>query len=141
MKRKTNLYQNIYQLENIKKIFQEVCKNTKNKKKVEEYKQLKCVHIYQIYQILKQREYKMSPYNIFTIYEPKERRIVSQNLQDKIINHLVARFILYPAILPCLLNINVASRKGLGTSKGIEMAQKYRNICKRKYRKILYIKM
>ena len=28
----------------------------------------------------------LGPVNIFTIYEPKERRIVSQNVQDKIVN-------------------------------------------------------
>lgn len=38
MKRKTNLYANIYQFQNIMDVFNEVCKNTRNKKKVEEYK-------------------------------------------------------------------------------------------------------
>ena len=32
-------------------------------------------------------------------------------MQDKIVNHLVARYILYPALIPCLLDFNVASRK------------------------------
>lgn len=32
-------------------------------------------------------------------------------MQDKIVNHLVARYILYPALIPCLLDVNVASRK------------------------------
>lgn len=63
-------------------------------------------------------------YNKFIIYEPKERLIVSQNIQDKIVNHLVARHILYPAILPCLLDVNVASRKNMGTSKGLEISNK-----------------
>ena len=112
MKRKSNLYEYIYKLENIEKVFEEVCKNTKNKKKIEEYRELKCAHIYHIYKILKNREYTPGKYNVFTIYEPKKRTIVSQEIEAKIINHLVARYILYPAILPCLLDINVASRKG-----------------------------
>ncbi len=141
MKRKTNLYANIYQFQNIMDVFNEVCKNTRNKKKVEEYKQLKCTHIYQIYNMLKKKEYKVGQYHVFTIYEPKQRRIVSQELEDKIVNHLVARYILYPAILPCLLDVNVASRKDLGTQKGIELAMQYRQTCNIKYRKILYFKM
>ena len=42
-------------------------------------------------------------------------------MQDKIVNHLVARYILYPALIPipCLLDINVASRKNMGASKGL----------------------
>lgn len=58
-------------------------------------------------------------HNKFIIYEPKERQIVSQNMQDKIVNHLVARYILYPALIPCLLDVNVASRKNMGASKGL----------------------
>ena len=59
--------------------------------------------------------------------------ISSQNSEDKIINHLVARHILYPAILPCLLDINVASRKNMGTSKGLELANTFHRKCKVKY--------
>ncbi len=81
-----------------------------------------------------------SPYNTFTIYEPKERKIVSQNMQDKVINHLVARYILYPVILPCLLDVNVASRKGLGTSEGIRLVNKFHTLCKIKYQKYYILK-
>lgn len=42
------------------------------------------------------------------IHEPKKRRIVSQPIHDKVINHLVIRHILYPALLPCLIPENVA---------------------------------
>ena len=76
---------------------------------------------------------KLVDYNKFIIYEPKRREIVSQGVQDKIINHLVARHILYPAILPCLLDVNVASRKDMGTSRGLELALKFHNKCKIKY--------
>ncbi len=61
-------------------------------------------------------------------------------MQDKIINHLIARYILYPAILPCLLDVNVASRKGLGTHQGLILAQKFHNICNIKYTKYYILK-
>ena len=38
MKRKGNLYQEIYKFENIVNAFNEVCRNTKNKKKVAKFK-------------------------------------------------------------------------------------------------------
>lgn len=140
MKRKGNLYQNLYKFENIQSAFNEVCKNTKNKKKVARFKEYKCIYISRIYDILQTKTYRPGPYNVFTIYEPKKRRIVSQNMQDKVINHLVARHILYPALLPCLLDVNVASRKGLGTSEGIRLAMNFHRICKVKYKTYYILK-
>ncbi len=114
MKRKNNLYDNMYKLENIETVINEICKNTKNKKRVERYKEFKCANIYDVYNTLKNREYKPGKLNVFEIYEPKKRRIVSQEMKDKLINHLVARYILYLSILPCLIDANVASRKNMG---------------------------
>lgn len=133
MKRKSNLYENIYKMENIQVAFNEVCRNTKNKRKVANYKQYKCIYISRICNILKNKSYKVGPYNIFTIYEPKERRIVSQNLQDKIINHIVSRYILYPALMSCLIPENVASIKDRGTKEGLRLARLYHQKCKIKY--------
>lgn len=39
MKRKGNLYQNIYNFDNIVNAYNEVCRNTKNKRKVEYFKE------------------------------------------------------------------------------------------------------
>lgn len=140
MKRKGNLYQDICKFENIEAAYNEVCKNTRNKKRVANFKEYKCIYISRIHEILVNKQYKPGPYNVFTIYEPKERRIVSQNMQDKLINHLVARNILYPAILPCLLDINVASRLGFGTSAGLNYAMEFRRICKVKYKTYYILK-
>ncbi len=140
MKRKGNLYPEIYKFENIVSAFNEVCRNTKNKRKVEYFKEYKCTYISRIYHILKSKTYTPGPYNVFTIYEPKERRIVSQNMQDKVINHLVSRFILYPALLPCLLDVNVASRKGLGTKEGLRLFMNFHRICKMKYKTYYVLK-
>ena len=140
MKRMGNLYQNICQMENIKSAYNEVCKNTNNKRRVENLREYKSIYISRIHDILINKNYVVGPYNVFTIYEPKERLIVSQNVQDKIINHLVSRFILYPAILPCLLDVNVASRKDMGTSRGLELAQEFHRKCKIKYKEYYILK-
>lgn len=140
MKRKGNLYENTYKFENILSAFNEVCRNTKNKRKVANYKEYKSIYISRVYNVLSTNSYVVGPYNIFTIYEPKKRRIVSQSMHDKIINHLVSRHILYPAIIPCLIDANVASRTGLGTRKGIELAINFHNACKLKYGKYYILK-
>lgn len=140
MKRKGYLYENIYDFNNIEAAYDEVCRNTKNKRKVGYFKEYKCVYISRIHKMLKDENYIVGPYNIFKIYEPKERRIVSQSMQDKIVNHLVARFILYPALLPCLLDFNVASIKNKGMRYGLELYQKYRNYYSSKYKTYYILK-
>lgn len=120
-------------MENIQKAFDEVYRNTKNKRKVRNYREYKCIYISRIYNILKDRRYTVGKYNVFTIYEPKERRIVSQGLQDKIINHLVSRYILYPALLPCLIPSNVASIEGKGSKLGLQYKREFERKCKIKY--------
>ena len=140
MKRKNNLYENTYKFENILAAFDEVCQNTKNKKKVASYKEYKSIYISRVYNVLSQCTYVVGPYNVFTIYEPKARRIVSQKMHDKIINHLISRHILYPALMPCLIDTNVASRKNLGTQKGIELATKFHRACKIQYGKYYILK-
>ena len=140
MKRKNNLYTQICDLNNILSAYNEVVKNTNNKRRVENLRQNKLSYVFRVYNILKNKSYIVGPYNSFKIYEPKERLIVSQNIIDKIINHLVARYILYPAILPCLLDINVASRKNMGTSLGLKLQCDYTKKCKIKYKNYYILK-
>lgn len=140
MKRFNDLYKNIYDIDNIKIAFNEICQNTRNKRKVEHFKEYKCIYISRIHNILKNKEYVVGPYNQFVIYEPKKRDIVSQSMQDKLVNHLVARNILYPVILPCLIDANVASRKNMGTSKGLSLALEFHRKCKVKYKDYYILK-
>ena len=140
MKRMGNLYPSIYDFDNIICAYDEVCRNTKSKSKVSNLKEYKSVYISRVHNILKEKRYVVGSYNKFTIYDPKKRLIVSQNVQDKIINHLVARFILYPSILPCLIDANVASRKDMGTKRGLELINKFKRDCKIRYNKYYILK-
>ena len=133
MKRYHHLYENIYNINNIIACFNEVCKNTNNKEKKEKFKSYKCIYIYRIYNDLKNRIYHTHPFHEFYIYDPKKRRIISQDMYDKVINHLVSRYILYPAIIPCLIDSNCASRPNKGTSYALKLYKKYNKIMNTKY--------
>ena len=99
------------------------------------------VHLFLLFiKLLRTKNTFHGPYNVFTIYEPKERRIVSQKMRDKIINHLISRHILYPALLPCLISTNVASRKNLGTNEGLRLAKEFHRICSVKYKNYYILK-
>ena len=140
MKRKNNLYNEMCKIENINKVFDEICRNTKNKRKVQRFKEYRSINVTRIYNILNERKYVPGPYNKFTIYEPKKRDVVSQNMFDKAVNHLVSRCILMPSLISCLIDTNVASRVGMGTGKGIESYQNFKRICDVKYKNYYILK-
>ena len=140
MKRKNNLYQYACEMGNIMQAFDEVCRNTKNKRKVRKYKEYKCIYISRIHDIMVNKTYEVGPYTVFKIYEPKERRIVSQNLQDKIINHLVSRQILYPALNHCLIPENLAIIKDRWTKEGLRLEKSFIRKCNIKYKDYYILK-
>lgn len=140
MKRFSNLYENTYKPENIRACYYEVMHNTRNKRQVHQLQKNADKVLHNIYEELKDEKYVVGKYNIFVIYEPKQRVIVSQGMKDKIVNHLIAREILYPAILPCLVPYNVASRPGMGTRKALEYMDRYRKEFSKKYGKYYILK-
>ena len=128
MKKKNNLYYSICNLNNIRYIYDnKVKKNTKNKKKVLSFDNYYMENIFLIREHLKKELYEPGTYNIFFVKEPKIRVVMSQNMYDKVINHLVSYYILRPAILPCLIEQNVATREGKGTDYGIKLMKRYLN--------------
>ena len=77
-------------------------------------------------------------YNIFLIKDPKYRVIMSQNIYDKVINHYIAKYILDSKLSKYLDNRNVATRKNMGSSYGIDLLLKYIEKLKRK-NQVFYI--
>lgn len=125
----------IVKLKDLKVIYEEeIRKNVKNKRKILEFEKNKFEYLVDIKNILERGDYKGGKYNIFLIYKPKVRVIMSQNIYDKIINHYVARFILLPKLEEYLSDRNTATRRGMGSSyaihylkKDIEYFKKYDN--------------
>ena len=94
MKRINNLYSACYDLDNIIDMTDRVLKRVRNKKKVYNFSLYKSEHIINIKNRLESRNLNLSKYNVFLITDPKCRIVASQNIEDKIINHLVAEYIL-----------------------------------------------
>lgn len=93
-----------------------------------------------IYNTLKDEAYHHQKYHIFIIKEPKYRLIMSETMPDKIVNHLVSTYFLFPLIDPLLLPMNVATRPLMGSSKGIYYVKKYINKMKENHEKIYVLK-
>ena len=58
MKRKGILYPEIYNLKNIFYVFNEICRNTRNKRKVARFKEYKSIYISRVYNTLISKTYK-----------------------------------------------------------------------------------
>lgn len=133
MKRIGNIYNNILDIKVINDIYRKQVKvNTKNKKKLEVFENNYVSNITYIKNILESKSYKPSKYNIFIIKEPKVRVIMSQNIIDKIINHIVSKYFLIDIFDRMLIEENIATRKNKGTKEGIKLIKKYLNNIKDK---------
>lgn len=121
-------YDCIVDYKKIEWAYHKITTTTKHRRKLISFELCKFTNFVYIYSILKNKKYTHGRYNIFLISIPKHRVIMSENLLDKIVNHLVSEFVLFPAVEPYLLNINVATRPEMGLDKGIFYVKKYLNL-------------
>ena len=141
MKRLNNIYDNVYNLDNIIKMTDKVCSKVRNKDKVNKFETYKSEHIINIYNRLKNRDLRLEKYNIFMITDPKCRIVMAQEIEDKIINHLVAKYFLVDVFENRFVNTMIATRIGKGTHYGIRMIKKYINEMKDKYDNFYVLKI
>lgn len=125
MKRVGNLYNKITDINVIMNVYEDMKKNVKNKRKIAKFEEYYTYNIITTQNILVSKKYKFIKYNIFLIKEPKYRIVMSQNIGDKLINHLVARFFLVNILDKSLINMNVATRINKGTLFGIKALKQY----------------
>lgn len=141
MKRKYQIsYNDLLDLEKIATIYHTIKINTKHKEKILRFEIYLTSNFINIYNILKNKNYVHSRYNVFLITSPKCRVIMSENMSDKIINHLVSKYVLFPLIEPSLIDMNVATRSNKGTKAAIYYLKKYLNKLKINNNKIYVLK-
>ena len=72
-------------------------------------------NLWKIKNSLENRTYKVSGYNKFMIFDPKEREIQALSYYDRIVQHVLCDEILTPFFDKRLIYDNCASRIGKGT--------------------------
>lgn len=141
MKKINNLYDKINDIDIIIDMYDNVVsKNTKNKQKIEKFNDYYSINIINIKNIINSGNYIPGKYNIFLVREPKIRIIMSQNITDKVINHLIAKYFLIDVLDKTLVDFNIATRLNKGTHYGIKLTKKYLNEMKIKYDTFYYLK-
>ena len=141
MKRISNIYHKVYDIDNINKMCDLVCSKMKNKEKAEKFMLYKSEHIINIRNKLMSKNLDFSKYSIFLITDPKCRVIMSQSIEDKVINHLVSKYLLVDVYENIYTNSMCATRKGKGSSYGIHLLKTYLNKIKYKYTNFYYLKI
>lgn len=118
-------------LDNIINMTNKVCMRVRNKRLVDRFETYKSEHIVNIKNRLDSRNVTFNKYNIFMITDPKCRIVMSLNIEDKIINHLVSEYILVKAFENKFTDNMVATRINKGTSYGIKLLKRYLNEIKK----------
>lgn len=114
MKRRNNLYDSMIDYEKIKKIYDKVRITTKNKKEVIRFSLNLNENLMDILTKLYKGKYVFNKYRIFLIREPKYRLIMSECIEDKIVNHLFSNELI-KSLEKSLIYTNVATRKNKGS--------------------------
>ena len=141
MKRISNIYKDVCDIDNIIHMTDMVLSKIRNKNKKEEFILHKIEHIANIKERLESKNIEFNEYNIFLITDPKCRIILSQNIEDKIINHLIAKHILIRTFESKFIDSMCATRLGRGTSYAIKLMKKYINEIKLKYNNFYILKI
>ena len=68
---------------------------------------------------LKNKTYKISGYNEFKVYEPKERIIKTTSFKDKVVQHSLCDNVVLPRLQDVFIYDNCAGQKGKGTLFGL----------------------
>lgn len=92
-----------------------------------------CTHA--LKRLLESGEYRLSPYNCFTISERgKKRDIKSIRYHDRVVQKCLMDNILTPIVEPTFINTNSASQKGKGTDYALAKLKEHMRQCYRRHR-------
>lgn len=141
MKTYYHLYHKIEDLNRILFIYKtQIRPHTKNKYKIERFEEYFMCNIVNVQELLKHQNIVFQSYFIFLIQEPKYRIIMSQTIRDKLMNHLIAQYLLLDSYENSFVDSNVATRIDKGTHYGIDLTKRYIHELKKKHETIYYLK-
>lgn len=133
-------YEDLVDIDKIREMYKVIRLNTRNRGKLHKFELFYSSNIISILASLKNKKYKHSKYNVFLVHEPKYRIIMSEIMSDKVVNHLISKYVLQPGIYPHLIPQNVATRENKGTKEGIRYVKMYINKLKLNYDKVYALK-
>lgn len=134
MKRKGNLYHQITSLDNLMLADEKAQKGKSNRYGVILHNKKKEPNILKLQKMLQEKTFKTSPYEIFKVYEPKERDVYRLPFYpDRIVHHAIMN-ILEPIFLTAFTADTYSSIKGKGIHKASDKLKRaLKNTSETKY--------
>ena len=111
----TDVKENICSFENLYRSMYHCKKNVMWKDSVAGYVKNGLVNCHNLRKQLLEDSYKIDRYNLFTIYEPKERDIVSTRMKDRVFQRSLTDNYLYEKVTRSFIYDNGACQIGKGT--------------------------
>lgn len=135
-----NIYEKIYDFENLHKAWEEARKGKRYRDDVLIFNQNYEEHLIDIQNHLIYGTYEVGRYHTFYVYEPKKRLIMSLPFKDRIVQWAIYRQ-LAPIYDKTFICDSYACRKGKGTHKAADRLQYWLRQTERKAERYYYLKM
>lgn len=128
-----NLYQKVYDFNNIRLSYKQTLKGSKKfKKDAIILDMCRERNLLKLWRELKSKEYQVGEYIRFKVFEPKERVVSAPRVRDKIIQFAVHN-VLQEVYGPVFIKTSFACLKDKGTHKAIDNVQHDMRVCKWKH--------
>lgn len=112
-------YQELCSFETLYAAYLEARKGKRKKAGTAQYEANALICTARLSAILLAKNYRPSKFELFKVYEPKERDVQAPAFVDKVVLHAVVDNVLYDAICKSFIRDNYASQKGKGTHDGL----------------------
>lgn len=112
-------YEEMCQFETLYKAYLTARKGKRNKAGTAQYEANALACTEKLSRLLLTKTYRPSKFEIFKVYEPKERDVQAPAFVDKVVLHAATDNILYDAITRGFIRDNYSSQKGKGTHDGL----------------------
>ncbi|CCJ32906.1 reverse transcriptase/maturase family protein [Caloramator australicus] len=140
MKRYNNLYEKIYDFENLYEAYKEARRCKRYREEVLKFSSNLEENLIQIQNELIWKMYKVGRYREFYVYEPKKRLIMALPFKDRVVQWAIYR-VLNPIYNKTFIEHSYACRIGKGTHKAAQKLQYWLRKVSRKPGKWYYLKL
>lgn len=120
----THSYKYIISLENLLEAWKEFVRGKRHRKDVQEFELNLMSNIISLHNDLADKIYRHSPYQAFSISDPKPRNIHKASVRDRLLHHAIYR-ILYPFFDKVFTADSFSCRKGKGTHKALDRFREF----------------
>lgn len=113
-------FEKVIDFENMYKAYKKAKRGKGYKKSAAKFNIMALEAVNSLIDQLKDKNYRVSPYNEFKVYEPKERIIQTSSFKDKVVQHSLCDNVMLPKLQQIFILDNCAGQKGKGTLFGLD---------------------